>query len=121
MKSKITQPLFEDLLPGLHNAMFLGREEPREGKFGDFTVWKFAIGDPDNVQEYSGISSTKFVATPKCKGYRWAQAIDPTLNAETKEWDDAKFVGTEVTLSLVDQDDPPTGWLKVAEVYPLTK
>lgn len=118
MKSKVTQALFEDLLPGLHDAQFIGREDPREGKFGDFIVWKFAIGEGDKVQGYTGISSTNFVATPKCKGYRWAQALDPTLTPETKEWDDAKFIGTIVTLSLVDQDDPPSGWLKVAEVYP---
>jgi len=121
MKSQITQPLFEDLLPGLHKAMFLGREEPREGKFGEFTKWKFAIGEADKVQEYSGITSTKFFATPRCKNYRWACAIDPTLDEKTKEWDDAKFVGTEVTVSLVDQDEPSSGFLNVKDVFPLTK
>lgn len=120
MKSKITQPLFEDLLPGLHKAVFMGREGPQEGKYGEFIIWRFAIQVDDQAQDYTGISSTNFVATSKCKGYRWAQALDPTLTPETKEWEDVKFIGTEVTLSLVDQDDPPSGWLKVDEVFALT-
>lgn len=120
MKSQLTKPLFEDLLPGLHKATFLGREGPQEGKFGEFLIWKFAIGKDDKVQEYTGISSINFVSTAKCKGYRWAQAIDPTLTDEAVDWEDAQFIGTEVTLSLVDQDDPPSGWLKVDEVFKLS-
>ena len=121
MKSQVAKPLFEDLEPGLHDAVFMGREGPEVGKYGEFIKWRFGIQKEDEVEEYSGLSSAVFSATNKCKGFRWAKAIDPTLGEETEEWDDASFIGTEVTLSLVDQDDPPSGWLKIKEVYPKTK
>ena len=118
MRSLVQPALFEDRSPGLYPATFLGREGPKEGKFSEFIVWKFSVMGEDAPQEYTGISSTNFTASNKSKGYRWAQAIDPNLNPDTPEWDDEDFIGAPVTISLVDQDDPPSGWLKVGEVFP---
>jgi len=117
VKSRVTEPTWEEIEPGLYTALFKGREGPLEGQFGEFIVWKFDIILDDGFTEMQGISSTAFVASRRCKGYRWACAIDPTLTEKTVEWDDEAFIDKEVDIALEYQNPDDPGFLKVKDVF----
>jgi len=117
VKSRVTEPTWEDLEPGLYTALFMGREGPMEGQFGEFIIWKFNIILDDGFAEMQGISSTAFVSSRRCKGYRWACAIDPALTEKTVEWDDEAFLKTPVDVALEYQNPDDPGFLKVKDVF----
>jgi hypothetical protein len=117
VKSRVTEPTWEDLEPGLYTALFRGREGPNEGKFGDFIIWKFDIILDDGFSDVQGISSTAFVASRRCKGYRWACAIDPTLTEKTVEWDDLPFIGQQVDIAIEYQNPDDPGFMTVKDVF----
>ena len=118
MRSEVKQPESLDIAPGLYDAVFDGRDGPLAGKFGDFIIWKFIIlvdGDPE---QYTGLSSDKFISSRRCKGWRWAQAIDPSLNEETINWDDEVYLGVKVKVQIDYKVDEENGFLSVQEVFP---
>lgn len=118
MKSEVQKPTFVELEPGTYDALFQGRQGPHPGRYGDFVVWEFAVTVDGEEVTYTGLTSDKFYASRRCKAYRWAHAIDPTLTEETKEWDDVAFVGVTVRIML-DYPSPETPTLlNVKEVLP---
>lgn len=121
MKSTVTQPEKVGLEPGVYDATFQGREKKEEGKFGDFIVWKFVVQTVDGPETMEGLSSTHFVASRRCKGFRWAQAIDPTLTPETTDWDDEQFAKAKVLVILEWQDPDEPGFVRVKDVQPCRK
>jgi len=118
LKSTVVPASWVELEPGVYDATFQGREGPKLGEFGDFIVWNFNILTEGEPEPMSGVSSTKFVASRRCKGFRWAQAIDPTLTDEVVTWDDEEFVGAKVLVVLEYQNPDDPGFLKVKDVQP---
>jgi hypothetical protein len=118
MRHTVQKSLFEDMEPGIYDATFQGTEGPHEGKFGLFLKWHFDIHHNGEDIPYDALTSDAFVSTSRCKAWRWAKALDPTLTAETPEWDDEQFIGTKVQVALEWQDEDNPGFLKIKEVYP---
>jgi len=118
VRQKVEAATFVDLDPGMYVAMFQGREGPHPGKFGKFVVWSFAIDVEGEPEVYTGLTSMNFIASRRCKAWRWARAIDPTLSEETEEWDDVEHVGKVVQVLLDVKGDDDSGFLSVKEVLP---
>lgn len=118
MKSTVTKPTWKELAPGIYPAVFNGREGPKQGQHGMFIVWNFEIPVEGGLEPVNGLSSTAFVASRRCKGFRWAQAIDPTLSEDSTEWNDEAFQGVRVQVAVEYQNPDEPGFLKVKEVYP---
>lgn len=118
MKTEVQSFISDYIEPGTYPAKFLGRDKGPDMKHGGTVFWHFEVeADPDPL-DIVGISSTSFCHDERCKAYKWAQVIDPTLTDDDETWDDEQAVGNMVQIVVEDRRTGEDVLSRIAEVLP---